>query len=148
MFDSRISPGASEIYSVGKNHTRKRSRGLVTWKVMRRNAWNDIAIWRIQRFSNCVRSVHHVLATITSLREKWGGGRIVGSVLSKCLKQCLYLARFGRPDILWSVNNWYVQSKNGQEPVTNAWLVWYLTYTTRVIMDNLAMWEIQHKTVD
>ena len=28
---------------VGRNPTRTRSLGLVTWKVMRRNAWNDIA---------------------------------------------------------------------------------------------------------
>ena len=45
---------------VGRNRTRTRSLGLMTWKVMRRNAWNDTANWQMKRFSNCTTSLHHV----------------------------------------------------------------------------------------
>ena len=56
-------------YLDGRNRTRMRSRCLMTWKVLRRNAWKDIANWRINRLSNCIRSLHHVLTTITSERK-------------------------------------------------------------------------------
>ena len=51
---------------VGRNRTRIRSFGLMTWKAMRRNVWNDIANWRMKRFSNCTRSLHNVSTTITN----------------------------------------------------------------------------------
>ena len=68
-----------EVTWLGKIACEKQSLGLMTWKVMRRNAWNHFAIWRTKRSSNCMRSRHHVL-------------------------KCLYVARNGRPKILWSVN--------------------------------------------
>ena len=45
-------------------------------EVMQRNAWKDVANLPIKQLSNYTRSQ----------------------------RQCLYLARIGRPDILWSVN--------------------------------------------
>ena len=47
---------------------------------------------------------------------------------------------------LWT--NWHEQWQNGREHVTNAWLVWFLTFITRVITGNFVMWEIQQKTAD
>ena len=47
-------------YLVGRIRPQKQSLGLLTWTVMRRNVWKDIANWRIKRLSNCVRSLHHV----------------------------------------------------------------------------------------
>ena len=57
--------------SVGRNPTRTRSLGFVTWKVMRRNAGDDIADWRIRKLSNSIRSLHHVLMTMNSKKEGW-----------------------------------------------------------------------------
>ena len=75
--------------------------GRVTWKVMQRNEWKDIANLRIKQLSNSFKSRRHAWMTI-NLRKKisW---RIVHSLLTIVLT-CLYLARIGRPDIFWSVN--------------------------------------------
>ena len=43
MFESRISAGATEKYHARK--IRVALRGLMTWKVMQRNVWNDIVSW-------------------------------------------------------------------------------------------------------
>ena len=53
-----------------KNRTRKESLGLMTWTVMRRKVWKDVANWRIQRLSNCIRYLLHASTTITSRRKK------------------------------------------------------------------------------
>ena len=42
---------------------------------------------------------------------------------SQTVLKCLYLARIGRLDILWSVNELARAKKNGQNVVTNAWRV-------------------------
>ena len=56
MFESRISARATENCQKQKprrNLMPKRYlHGLVTWKVMQRNAWKEIANWRIKQLSN------------------------------------------------------------------------------------------------
>ena len=42
MFESMISAGAKEKFTRNKSHF----HGPAMWKVMQRNAWNDIANWR------------------------------------------------------------------------------------------------------
>ena len=42
-------------YQGGKNLTQKQSLGLLTWKVMRRRAWKEIASWRTKRQTNCTK---------------------------------------------------------------------------------------------
>ena len=55
--------------------------------------------------SNCTRCPPHVLTTMSSKKRKswkrWENGQ---KVCSQIVLECLYLARIGRPDILWSVN--------------------------------------------
>ena len=43
-------------YLIRRNLTQTFFHGLVFWKVMRRNAWQDIANLRISRLSSCVKS--------------------------------------------------------------------------------------------
>ena len=56
--------------------------------------------------SNCTRSPRHVLTTISSKKKKkwkrWEN--CPKSARTSSFLKCLYLARIGRPDILWPVN--------------------------------------------
>ena len=76
-------------------------RGLMTWKVMRRNVWSDIVSWQTRRLNNFTKYLLHASMATTSKKKKW-------NLLENCHKyallKCLCLARIGRPDILWSVN--------------------------------------------
>ena len=104
LFESRISAGALEKYQKRKpqgNLMPKRYlRGLVTWKV----TWKDIANWRIQRLIDYTKSQRHVWMTTNLEEEEFGSLGDLSTVCSQIVVKCLYLARIGSPDILWSVN--------------------------------------------
>ena len=74
-------------YLVGRNLTRTRSLGLVTWKVMRRNDWNDITKWSIKQLSNYFRSLSHVLRTMNSNKEALETMRELSNVCSQIVQQ-------------------------------------------------------------
>ena len=102
MFESRISAGATENY-----HARKIFvflRGPAIWKVMPRNVWNDIVSWQTRRLNNSAKYLLHASMTIVSKRKELKSVGELSKVSSQCYLKCLYLARIGRPDILWSVN--------------------------------------------
>ena len=61
----------------------------------------------------------HCLDDHHDKEEKLESVGALSKICSQFVLRCLYLARIGRPDFLLSVNN----LQNGQEPVTNAWLV-------------------------
>ena len=74
------------------------------WLVMQGNVWNDIVSWRIRRLSNstkvstpCIDDHHFKEEETKSVGE-------LSNTCSQIVLKCLYLARIGRPDILWSVN--------------------------------------------
>ena len=46
----------------------------------------------------------HASMTTTSKKKKWKSVGELSQVCSQIVATCLYLARIGRPDILWSVN--------------------------------------------
>ena len=102
MFESRTSAGVTEKY-----HARKiwvSLRGPMTWKVMPRNVWKDIVSWRTKRLNNSTKYQLHALMTIISEKKNWNLLEKLSHVCSQIVLKCLYLARIGRPDILWSVN--------------------------------------------
>ena len=79
-------------------------RGLMTWKVMPRNVWNDIVSWQTRRLNN---STNYSTPCIDDHHVKEKELKSVGylsNVSSQIVLKCLYLARIGRPDIPWSVN--------------------------------------------
>ena len=45
--------------------------GPMIWKVMQRNALNDIANWRTEHPSNCTKLQLHALMTINLRKKKW-----------------------------------------------------------------------------
>ena len=79
-------------------------RGLMTWKVMPRNVWSDIVSWRRKQPSNCTKFQLHALMTINSKKMNWDLLENCQKFCSQIVLKCLYLARIGRLDILWSVN--------------------------------------------
>ena len=101
MFESKISAGAAESYPILRNLAQTFPHGSMTWKVMQRNVWSDIASWRTEQLKGCTKSQHHALTTTKSKKTKW-------DLLDHLSKDCfqfvpkfLYLARVGRRDILW-----------------------------------------------
>ena len=96
--------GAAEKFQERTNLAQKLQRDPATWEDMLENAWNGIANWHTRRLSNYTRFL--VLAwTITkSKKEEMENEGELSEVCSHVVFKCLYLARVGRPDILWSVN--------------------------------------------
>ena len=76
----------------------------MTWRVMPRNVWDDIVSWQTGRLNNstkyplpCIDDHHFKEEELKSLGE-------LSKVCSQIVLKCFFLARIGRPDILWSVN--------------------------------------------
>ena len=76
----------------------------MTWWVMQRSVWNDIVSWQTRRTQQlykvstpCIDDHHFKEEETKSIGE-------LSSTCSQIVLKCLYLARIGRPDILWSVN--------------------------------------------
>ena len=72
----------------------------MTWNVMRRTVWSDIVSWQTRRRNNstpCIDDHHFKEEEMKSVGE-------LSQVCSQIVLKCLYLARSGRPDIIWSVN--------------------------------------------
>ena len=92
-------------YQDGKSFAQELQHGPPTWKHMFENAWNGIANWQTKRRSNCIRFSARVWTITEGKRKTWKKKKgEVSEVCSHIVLKCLYLARIGRPDILWSVN--------------------------------------------
>ena len=71
---------------------------------MPRNVWNDIVSWQTGRLNNSTKYQLHASMTTILKKKKWNLFENCQKYALKLFKKCLYLARIGRPDILWSVN--------------------------------------------
>ena len=100
MFESRISAGAREKLLFSEIFVFL--HGLMTWKVMPRNVWNDIVSWQTKRLNNSTKyqlhAFHHFKEEELKSVGEWS------KVCSQVVLKCLYLARIGSPDVSWSVN--------------------------------------------
>ena len=76
----------------------------MTWWVMQRGVWNDIVSWRTRRLSNSTKYLFHASMTTTSKKKKQNLLENLSNTCSQIVLKCLYLARIGWFDILWSVN--------------------------------------------
>ena len=63
-----------------------------------------IANLRQKRLNNKTKSQHHALNDHQSKEKYMGSVGDLSTVCSQIILKCVYLARFGRPDILWYVN--------------------------------------------
>ena len=68
------------------------------------NAWNGVANWQIRRQSNYFKVSSPCLDDHQIIKEELENKGEMPEVCSHNVLKCLYLARIGRPDILWSVN--------------------------------------------
>ena len=68
---------------------------------MPRNLWNDIVSWQTRRLNNRTKYQLFVWTIIISKLKSVGE---LSKVCSQIVLTCLYMARIGRFDILWSVN--------------------------------------------
>ena len=105
MFESRISAGATEkLAGWATIFAQKQSRGRTTWKDMLENALRDIASWQTKKRSSF--SQFQVLSWMftNSWRKNLNQLENYQKVCSHIVLTCLYSARIGRPDFLWSVN--------------------------------------------
>ena len=73
---------------------------------------------------------------------------ILSKVCSQIVLKCLYLARIGRLDILWSVNKLADPSQSGPKPVINAWIDWLHIFIIRVNTNSIVMWVILPSNAD
>ena len=104
MFESRISAGAKESYLVQGNLTQTYLSGPVIWKVMQMKC--------VERYCELANRTTQQLYNIATpclddhqfKEEELGSVGELSKVCSQIILRCLYLARIGRPDILWSVN--------------------------------------------
>ena len=68
MFESRISEGGTEKLPYSENF--RILRGPMLWKVMPRNASNDIVSWQTRRLNNSTKYLLHESMTTTSKKKK------------------------------------------------------------------------------
>ena len=78
--------------------------GPMTWKVMQRNAWKDIANWRIKTTQQLYKVATPCLDDHQFKEEESGPVGQFSTVCSQVVLKYLYLARICRPDFLWSAN--------------------------------------------
>ena len=78
--------------------------GPMTWKVTQRNVWKDIANWRIKKTQQLYKVAKPRVDDDKFKEEENESVGELSTVCSQNVLKCLYLARIGRPDILWSVN--------------------------------------------
>ena len=122
----------------------------MTWKVVGRNAWKDIANLQIEVLSTCTKS--HVLPSISSERKNWKRWKLSNILLANGLRMPIFGTNWlvDLIDVPWSLNKLAASSHNmdKKELVTNVWLVWHLTLTTWVTTDNIATRDVQHSNAD
>ena len=89
MFESRIPAGTVENYQKQEPHRNLMPKqyldGPMTWKVMQRNAWKDIANWRIKQRNNKTKSRHNAWMTIIFKEEI---GNKLARAVTKWTKAC------------------------------------------------------------
>ena len=86
------------------NLTRKQLFGLVMWRVMRRNVWEDIANWQIKKLSCSTRVSAPCLGDHQFKKEELETVGEFSKFCSHIVLKCLHVDRIVRLDMLWSVN--------------------------------------------
>ena len=102
MFESRISAWATKNYHVRKIYVSL--HGLMIWRVMPKNVWNDIVRWQTGRLKQLYKVSTPCIDDHHFKEEELKSVGILSKVCSQIVLKCLNLARVGRPDILWSMN--------------------------------------------
>ena len=78
--------------------------GPMIWKVMQKNVWSDIASWPTKQTQQLYKVTTPCLDDHQFQEEELGSVGDLSKVCSQIVLKCLYLARIGRPDTLWSAD--------------------------------------------
>ena len=78
--------------------------GPMTWNVMQSNAWKDICELANKTTEQLYKVATPCMDDHQFLQEENGSVEELSTVCSQIVLTWLYLARIGRPDILWTVN--------------------------------------------
>ena len=78
--------------------------GPMTWKVVQRNAWKNVANLQIKQLNSYTKSQRHAWMTIMWKKKIVGSVGELSKVYSQIVLKCLYWGRIGGPDLLMSVN--------------------------------------------
>ena len=123
MFEFRISAGAKEklpTRASGKHDAETIFFGPMTWKVTQRTVWNDVANLQNKTTQHFFKVATPFMDDHQFNEEENESAGELSSVCSQMVLKCLYLARIGRPEILWSVKSLHDLFRNGPKLVTNA----------------------------
>ena len=91
-------------YQDGKSFTQRRVRGLTTWKDTRRNALKDVVSCQKKNTEQLYKVSTSCLDDHHFKKEELESVGDLSKVCSQIVLKCLCLARIGRFDNLWSVN--------------------------------------------
>ena len=105
MFESRISAGAKEKLPCAG----KLDANISTWSYdmeghAKKNVWSDIASWPTKQTQQLYKVTTPCLDDHQFQEEELGSVGELSKVCSQIVLKCLYLARIGRPDTLWSAD--------------------------------------------
>ena len=102
MFEFRIS--RDELKSFHTPRIFVFLHGPTIWKVMQRNVWSDIFELANKTTQQLYKVSTPCIDDHLLKEEEMKSVGELSQVCSHIVLKCLYLARIGRPDILWSVN--------------------------------------------
>ena len=144
-FESTISAGAKEKLpsrAAGKPDAKTMSSWSCDTEGNAQIVWSDIANRRTKQASNCTKSQLHALMTIHSKKENWDLLENCQKVCSEFVLKCLYLARIGRPEILWSVNRLARSITKWTKACDKRLARLFLVFMTQVNLSNIVIFEI------
>ena len=104
MFESRISAGATEKLPGWEKPHEKRLRGPTIWKDMHKKCVERYCELANKKTEQLFKVSGPCLVDHPFKEEELESVGELSKTCSLIVLKCLYLARIGRPDILWSVN--------------------------------------------
>ena len=114
----------------------------MTWTVIPRNLWNDIVSWRTKKTQQLYKvSISCIDDHHFQKEEEFRSWGELSKVCSQNVLKYLYLARIGRPDILWSMNKLARSITKWTKACDNrlSRLISYIHHTNNT--NNIVMWE-------
>ena len=123
--------------------------GPMTWKVMRRNVWNDIANWRTKLLNNCTKYQLHALMTTKSKKKDWNPWENCQTYVDKLSWRVFIWHELVDWIFYGSVNKLARATTTLDQSLwPNVWRVWSLTFIAQVNTNSIVTWEILHNNVD